>query len=265
MTYSRRDILMAVGATASCSMLEPGLVHAAGLPKLGLIFPPIDRGVPDEGLAMYGSDVEFIVEGLGLEKITPEGYDGVIDRIAPAAEKLAARDALAIVLMGTSLSFYKGEGFNQQLTESMRQATGLPCVTMSTGIIEGLKQVGADRVVAATAYIDVVNDRLVSFLREHGYEVLSIKGMGLDGIYEPEAITTSELVEFSAGVFDSAPDADSIVVSCGGLQTLDMLAPLEERCKVPAVSSTPHALLAGVRMLGLSGRVSGYGELLAMQ
>jgi hypothetical protein len=33
---------------------------------------------------------------------------------------------------------------------------------------------------------------------------------------------------------------------------------------VPVVSSLPHALRAGVRLLGLNGRVQGYGSLLAL-
>jgi maleate cis-trans isomerase len=39
--------------------------------------------------------------------------------------------------------------------------------------------------------------------------------------------------------------------------------PLEKRCKVPTVSSTPHALQASVRLLGLSGQAKGYGSVLA--
>lgn len=42
------------------------------------------RGVPEEGVAMYGGKVEFVVEGLGLATMTPEGYDSVVDRIGPA-------------------------------------------------------------------------------------------------------------------------------------------------------------------------------------
>jgi maleate cis-trans isomerase len=39
--------------------------------------------------------------------------------------------------------------------------------------------------------------------------------------------------------------------------------PLEERCKVPVVSSTPHALMNAVKLVGLSGRAMGYGSVLA--
>lgn len=232
-------------------------------PKLGLIFPPAGRGVPEEGLAMYGDTVEFLVEGLGLATMTPDGYEAVVDRIGPTARKLAERGAEAIALMGTSLSFYKGQAFNERLTRTIHEATGLPAVTMSTAIIEGLQAVGAGRVAAATAYNDEVNGRLRAFLEEHGFEVGAVTGLGIERVEDIFSVTQPQLIDFSAEVFASAGDADSVLVSCGGLRTLEILAPVEERCRVPAVSSTPHALRAGVRLLGLNGRAPGFGTLLS--
>ena len=81
----------------------------SAVPTLGLIFP-VTRPVPPEGLAMYPTGVKFITTALGLKTMTPEGYDAVIDRIGPAGEKLASQGANAVVLMGTSLSFYQGRG-----------------------------------------------------------------------------------------------------------------------------------------------------------
>jgi arylmalonate decarboxylase len=264
MTLTRRDVFRIAGAGVS-AMTVATTAGGATPPKLGLIFPPAGRGVPEEGLAMYPSAVEFVVEGLGLATMTPGGYEAVIDRIGPTAEKLAERGAEAVVLMGTSLSFYKGEGFNQRLTDGIRQATGLPAVTMSTAVIDGLKAVGAQRVAAATAYNDEVNERLRRFLEEHGFDVLTTQGLGVERVEDIDSVTQPQLLEFCTGVYESSTDADSLLVSCGGLRTLEILAPLEERCGVPAVSSTPHALRAGVRLLGQSGLARGYGTLLAMQ
>jgi arylmalonate decarboxylase len=264
MTISRRTVLQAGCVGISLVALGSNAALGADVRRLGLIFPPAGRGVPEEGIAMYGTSVEFIVETLGLETMTPEGYDAVIDRIAPAARKLLERGAEAAVLMGTSLSFYQGEAFNQALTEQMRSASGLPVITMSTAVVEGLNAVGGHRVVAATAYNDEVNGRLASFLGEHGFEVLTVQGLGIEAVGDIFSVTQPQLIEFGATVFGSVPSADSILVSCGGLRTLEILAPLERRTSVPAVSSTPHALYAGARLLGMDARAPGYGRLLSM-
>ena len=123
MRLSRRSILTATALLAATPLL-PNLAKAAA-PKLGLIFPPANRGAPEEGLAMYGSRIDYVTTGLGLETMTPEGYDAVI---------------------------------------------------------EGLKTVGARRIVAPTAYNDVVNARLRAFLLEHGFEVAAIQGLGVEAV-----------------------------------------------------------------------------------
>lgn len=258
---SRRRFLKV--ATAGIAGAALANTARAGDPILGMIFPPANTPVPPEAHEMYPSGVEFRATGVGLERMTPEGYDEVVGRIVPAAQTMAKQGANAIAVMGTSLTFYKGAAFNDELQRSIAKATGLPATTMSTAIIEGLKMVGGHRLAVATAYNEEVSARLRKFLEEHGFEVLVVKGMGIERFEDRPPVTSQELLEFSAGVRESAPKADALLVSCGALKTLELLAPLEKRCKVPVVSSLPHALWAGVRLLGLSGRSPGYGSLLS--
>ncbi|MBZ5575267.1 MAG: arylmalonate decarboxylase [Acidobacteriia bacterium] len=232
-------------------------------PVLGMIFPPANYPVPPEAQLMYPAGVKFLAEGVGLERMTPAGYDKVVPKIIPAAVDLKKQGAQAISIMGTSLTFYKGAAFNEELKASVTKATGLRATTMSTAIVEGLKTVGARRVAVATAYNDVVNERLRVFLQESGFEVLTVKGLGIERFEDSPPVTREGLQAFSAGVRESVPKADSLLISCGALKTLEILAPLEQRCKVPVVSSLPHAFWASVRLLGLSGQVKGYGSLLA--
>jgi arylmalonate decarboxylase len=231
-------------------------------PVLGLIFP-VKRPVPEEGLLMYPRGVRFVTANLGLKTLTPDGYDAVLGDIPTAARELKAKGAQAITLMGTSLSFYKGAAFNQRLTETIEQVSELPATTMSTAAIEGLRSVKAKRLAVATAYTDEVNSRLHYFLAESGFEVLAIKGLGIVEIAHVEDVEQEDLLRFCISVYRRAPQADGVLVSCGGLRTLEILPELETQTGVPAVSSTPHALRAGVRLLGLSGRAAGYGRLLS--
>jgi arylmalonate decarboxylase len=264
MRTKRRDFIAGCAAAVATSSL--GFRRAVAqekVPVLGLIFPPLNRGIPDEGIAMYGDRLKYVVTGLGVESMTPEGFNAVIERIPAAAEKLAAAGAEAIELTGTSLTFYQGEAFNQRLLKSVVDASGLRATTMSNGVIEGLKEVGAKRVAVATAYNDVVNERLRAFLIEHGLEPLVVTGMGLEAITSVDSVTQDDLLEFGARVAASAPDADSMLLSCGGFRTLELLAPLEARAGVPVISSMPHGLWAGARLVGMSGAAPGYGTLLS--
>ena len=235
MKISRRELLHAglgVGLGAAYAAAQ------TTRPLLGLIAPPANYPVPPEAIALYGNQIRFTVFGLGLKTMTPAGYDSVIDKIVPAA-------------------------FNQKLIDDVKKATGLPTTSMSTGVIDGLRAVKARRVAVSTAYADEVNGRLRTFLTESGFDVVALKGLGLESIGDPEKVTQAQLQQFSEDVFRTAKSADALLVSCGGLRTLELIAPLEKACGVPVVSSTPHALWAGMRVLGLHVKANGYGRLLA--
>jgi len=231
-------------------------------PVLGLIVPR-QVEIPSEAYALYPSGVKFLLEAVGLESMTSAGYDSVIDRIVPAAEALARQGAQAILLIGTSLTFYKGPAFNDSLADSIRRATGLPATTMSTAIVESLRVVSGRRLAVATAYNKDVTDRLRVFLTELGFEVEAASGMGLERIGEAGKISAPDLHDFVREVFRAAPACDALLVSCGGLRTLELIVPWERECGIPVVSSMPHALWAGVRLLGLTGAAPGFGRLLS--
>ena len=70
----RRDFI--ASCTAAAAGLGIGRASAqAKVPVLGLIFPPLNRGVPEEGIAMYGDRLKYVVTGLGVEQMTPEGFN----------------------------------------------------------------------------------------------------------------------------------------------------------------------------------------------
>jgi arylmalonate decarboxylase len=252
-----------VGGIAGAAVTAVTAVDAADTPMLGLV-SPVDLSVPPEAGVMYPTGIRFQAASVGLKTMTPQGYDEVLERIAPVAKALSSQGAQAIVLMGTSLSFYKGAAFNRELTQRIATASARPAVTMSTAVAEGLRSVGGKRLAVATAYGDEVNGRLRTFLQEEGFEVLAIQGLGIENVDEIRNVTSDGLLKFSLAVVQSARGADALLISCGGLRTLDLIEPLEQQCKVPVISSVPHALRAGLRLLGLSGRAQGYGQLLSL-
>jgi arylmalonate decarboxylase len=262
MSTSRRELIK-IGLSAACAAVG-GRAFAAGTdPAVGLIFPPLNYPIPPDARRLYPRGVEFLSGGVGLPGgMTVEGYDEAIPRVIPAAEALAKQGAKVISVFGSSLTFYKGAKFNEELTGKVTKATGLPATTQSNGLVDGLRVANAKRVAVATAYTDVVTERLKLFLQEHGFQVTYAKGLGYERI--PEGAATQEILfKLGADVYANSGRADALVVSCGALQTLDLIVPLEGQTKVPVVSSTPHGLMNAVRLVGVSPRAQGFGMVLA--
>jgi arylmalonate decarboxylase len=230
--------------------------------KIGLVVPFATDRVPLEGPMMY-PDVTFIPRGVGVRALTPEGYDAAWDGILPAAKRLAAQGVDAIMVIGTSLTFYRGYEAHQQLLEQLRNETGLPVSTMTEAVVEGLRSVGARRVAVATAYSDLVNDRLADFLRRAGFEVSAVKGFGITEFGGAERMTETDIIDLSGQAIGEAKAADAVLISCGGLLTLGCAVPIEQRHGIPVVTSTQSAFWKALRLAGDSGHVPDRGRMLA--
>lgn len=259
MSTSRRDFVRIAGAATALTALGSPALGFANDPALGLIFPPKDYPIPPDAKRLYPSGVEFLGDGVGLPGgMTVEGYEEAIPRVVPVAEALAKRGAKVISVFGSSLTFYKGAKFNEELTERVTKATGVPATTQSNGLVDGLRTVNAKRIAVATAYTDIVTGRLKIFLEEHGFEVTSAKGLGFERI--PEGAATQEILfKLGTEAYANSRKADALVMSCGALRTLDLIVPLESKIAVPVISSTPHGLMNGVRLLGVNPRAQGFG------
>ena len=229
--------------------------------RIGLVVPFATDKVPVEGPLMY-PDVTFIPRGVGVRALTPEGYDAAWNGIVPAARELARLGVDAIMVIGTSLTFYRGYDAHQQLLETLRRETGLPVSTMSEAVVEGLRSVGGQRVAVATAYSDLVNERLADFLTRSGFEVAALKGFGLTGFGDAGAKTEQDIIDLSGEAIGEARAADAVLISCGGLMTLGCAVPIEHRHGLPVVTSTQSAFWKALRLAGDSGHVEGRGRML---
>ncbi|HEY2254076.1 MAG TPA: arylmalonate decarboxylase [Variovorax sp.] len=232
-------------------------------PHLGLIVPPAAGAVPVDGALLYGDRFRFSARGLGLAEISTRGYTEVIDAVVGKAVELAADGVEAISLMGTSLSFFRGAGFNRALQEEMTRATNLPCSTMSNAIVDGLRSLGLRRLAVATAYIDEVNLQLRRYLEDSGFEPQRLQGLSISDVHAVGKVPTPVLVELCLRVFEGSPGADGILISCGGLVTLDAVREVEAATGVAVVSSSPAGFWDLVRCAGLDPRSPGHGRLFA--
>ena len=214
-------------------------------PTIGLVVPFAEDKVPAEGPIMY-PDVTFVPRGVGVRALTPEGYDPAMAAIVPAAEHLARQNVDAIMVIGTSLTFYKGAAVHRRLLDDLRAATGLPVSTMSQAVVDGLRAVGAKKVAVATAYDGEVNRRLKDFLTDEGFSVGAIDGFGIDRLRRTGAAWASRTSStWARGCASRRAKPEGLLISCGGLRTLGVAEPFEQRHGVPVVSSTPGGILGG--------------------
>lgn len=163
--------------------------------------------------------------------------------------------------MGTSLSFYRGAAFNREIAKTIAQATGLPATTMSNAVVRALRASGATRLALATAYIDEVNDKLVTFLRDEGFTVTAVRGLSVTDVVGVGEVAPRTLFDLAEQAFADDASAQGVLISCGGLKTLAVIEPLERALNVPVVSNSPAGFWDAVQLVGIDPAAEGFGRL----
>lgn len=232
-------------------------------PTIGMIVPPAGDAVPPEAYGLYPEGVRFAARSLMLKELTLAGYSGVIDRVATLARQLREEEgADAIVLMGTSLSFFRGSGFNEELVGIMREAAGIPATTMSNAVRDALRALDARKIAVGTAYADDVNQKLEVFLCEAGFEIVHMQGLDITDVSVVPTIKSAAVAKLAVEVDrNSNGEADAILISCGGLPSLQLATDVEPVIGKPVVASATAGVWAGLRLLGHDGASPGLGLL----
>lgn len=215
---------------------------------IGLVVPPLAGEVPPDADAVY-PEITFIAEGLGLQEMSIGGYESVIDAVAGASRRLKERGAQAVALMGTSLSFYRGKSFNDEIIAALRTTTSLPATTMSASIVAALRAVGAVNIAVASAYTSEVHEKLLTFLGEEGFRTVGSAHLSISSIDEVHAVHEDTVLELGHRAAAKSAPYDAILISCGGLRTALAVSELERAYGVPVISSPFAGLWGAVALI----------------
>ena len=127
------------------------------------------RGAADVRVSVAGS----VCDGMH----TPDSLfaTGSIERLAPAATRLAAMGCRAVMWACTSGSFVGGRRWAVEQAEVLAAVCGRPAGSTSLALVEAVAALGADAVDLLSPYPPPVGDRLVAFLEDSGIGVERVR------------------------------------------------------------------------------------------
>jgi maleate cis-trans isomerase len=175
----------------------------------------------------------------------------------PAAARLLAHAKVGVICYGCTVGgFIKGPGYDQQISEEIRSATGVTGTTTVVGVMDALRVFGVKRLCVASPYEPWLNERLRDFLAQSGIEVLAIEGLGT------QAHSTIKPEEVEALVMSvDRPGAQAIFISCTNFGTLDIIESLEKKLGKPVVTSNSASMWKMMRLVDDKSAVPGGGRL----
>ena len=229
--------------------------------KIGYVLLSTEQTVQDDVMTLRPPGVGVHLARVpNSDSITIDSLAAQADLLADSAATLLPDGSLDVICYAcTSGSLVIGE---QRVFEELnRGAPKAKTTALITGVIRALSLLQAIKIVVATPYLDEVNRREADYLKQAGFEVLSICGLNLENDSDMVRISPDYLVEFALA--QDRPDADAIFVSCSALRTLDVIGEIEARAGKPAICSNQAMIWDCLRLAGIDDRFDGFGCLLS--
>lgn len=230
--------------------------------KLGRISPSPETVGCEEWRRALPEGVCLVETRTLLHDVTVEGLAETVKQVERAALELASAEVDVILQAGTAIAFFRGFGHDQELSRRITAATGIKATTSLTAVVEALRALGIKRPAIATSYRADIDAGLVDVLRQSGFEVAAIRGMGLKRSIDMGKVMPEETYRSARDVAHSATDADGIFISCGNLRSFEAIERLETETGLPVVTSNQAGLWQALRMVGIGDRLPNLGRLL---
>lgn len=233
--------------------------------KIGLIVPPQNTVNQIEWRRMLPPGVDFSLVRIALHADTesPEGKRALHADLQKSLDQLAPARPDVVAYACTAGSMSKPlDG----LTDVMTQMCGKPCVATAPALVQACNKLGLKKIAIATPYHDALNRHEVHFFEENGIQVLNIRGLGIGAGGPHEYVNLAkvpkeQVYEHARGTW--VPQADGMVVSCTDFASLEAIPRLEQELGKPVISSNTATLWSALKAAGVTGKLEGFGKLLA--
>lgn len=196
-----------------------------------------------EGVSLYFTRTPQLRKTVGVGLAKDVGRPSTVAR---ATRALLSVNPKVVLYACSSGSFVRGVDGERELRQAMLDGGAPQAVTSAGAMVDALRAVGARRIAVATPYTAKLTERIVSFLEELEFEVLSTHYLGISrSIAAVNRATIRELVRETY-----APGAEAVFVSCTALRTYGIVAELEAEIGCPVFTSNQVSLWGALRAGG---------------
>ena len=230
--------------------------------KIGRISPSPETVGCEEWRRAMPEGVCLVETRTLLHQVTVEDLIEAAKQIERAALELASAEVDVILQAGTAIVFCRGVGQDEDVRMRITAATGIRATTSFNAVVDAMRVLGINRPAVATSYLPDIDARLEAALRESGFAVAAIHGMGLKRSIDMGKVMPAETERFARDVARSTSGADGMLISCGNLRTFEAIEALENAIGLPVVTSNQAGLWQSLRMAGVDDRLPGLGRLL---
>ncbi|MNN72230.1 Maleate isomerase [compost metagenome] len=135
-------------------------------------------------------------------------------------------------------------------------------VTSAGALVEGIKALGAKKVSLLTPYMKPLTRVVIDYIENEGIEV--VDSISLEIADNLEVANRSPFAPAEITKKLITHNVDAIIASaCVQMPSLQSVQIIEDREKIPVLSSSVATTYLMLKKLGLPTRIDGFGELLS--
>ncbi|AHD09055.1 maleate cis-trans isomerase family protein [Phaeobacter gallaeciensis] len=237
-------------------LMGKGTAHRA---SLGFILMSTDLACEADLFAMAPDGVGVHITRLRTDDYTTnETLARHIDHMADAAGRLQPDMKPAVIAYCcTSGSIVCRE--ENVFREIRKGAPYTQPMSIVTGVMDALREVGAKQIVVGTPYLDDVNTAEAEYLLAARFDILDIQGLQLETGVEFGQVEPAYWKDFALEI--DQPDADAIFLSCSGTRTLEVVEEIEQAAGKPVITSNQALMWSCLRRAGITDHLNGFGQL----
>lgn len=211
----------------------------------------------DDGIEVFGARIPM------APVASTETLTALRDHVTDTARQLIPWGRLDAIGFGcTSGAVAVGTGKLAGLIGAVRP--GVPVANPVDGAADALKALGCRKVALITPYQAGPSGLIEGYFRDQGIEAVTKASFFLDGDPDMNRVSAECLIEAGAEIGKHA-GAEALFISCTGLSTHKVIAPLEAKLGKPVVTSNQALTWAMMRAAGDRRTLTGRGRLFELK
>jgi maleate isomerase len=209
-------------------------------------------------------------KGLGLIGVAcmvggwkEDAYKQALTQLEACANELKRRFCDFIIHGGGPLVFSQGKGYETELIEKLQTMTGVPCTTSIVAAMDAFRDLSTSKLAVVNPYPPELNEKLISYLKDWGFEAASVVSLGTD-FTRTSVASIGDIFQAAKKAARDAGNAHGIFIPCANFPVVDVIEEIETDLGLPVIANITSQLYVAFKAIGMREKISGYGKLLRM-
>jgi maleate isomerase len=229
--------------------------------RIGYTSPPLTTEVfPYEFYKIVPDGVTLVVTSLAIVVRSKDEVEASYDISMRAAREMAAAGCDIVVLGGVPINLSRGFSNAKQMIADLEGELKVKVSTSTAAQTAAAHALGCKKVVVCQPYEKSETDRIASYAKHFGCEVLGATGWG-SPFNQIGRIPRHAALDMGRELMKKHPDADSILFPSPHWPTAGALDVLEREFGVSCMSAHQAIVWDALRRCGVNERIEGFGRL----